>query len=180
MTAMRTARRRLLKTLAACAAGADAQALFAQPASLKKLLVLDFELIDEQAPEVPFPEAPARLAMISQRLRDALARERLYDVVALAPVAAMIESLRKTQNLLSCTDCDVEIARAAGVDRVLFGWVQKVSNLILNINVDVRDGATGKSVLGKSVDLRGNTDISWQRGIDYLVRDIVEKRQGNR
>jgi len=35
-------------------------------------------------------------------------------------------------------------------------------------------------VLTKSVDLRGNTDQSWQRGIDFMVRDMVEKKQGNR
>jgi hypothetical protein len=173
------ARRSLLLALAAAGAASAAPTLFAQSAPLKKLLVLDFELIDDQAADVPFPEGPVRLAMISQRLRDALAREHLYDVIPSAPVAELIESMRRTQNLLSCTGCDVEIARTAGADRILFGWVQKVSNLILNINIDVRDPA-GKSVLGKSVDLRGNTDVSWQRGIDYLVRDIVEKRQGNR
>jgi hypothetical protein len=151
-----------------------------QPAPLKRLLMLDFELIDEQAPEVPFPEAPARLAMISQRLREAFARERLYAVVDRAPVQALIESTGKTQNLLSCNGCELEIARKAGADRILVGWVQKVSNLILNINIEVRELADGNNVLNKSVDLRGNTDQSWQRGIDYLVRDMVEKQQGNR
>jgi len=171
-------RRRLL------AAGAAVAALprFAgsQPAPLKKLLMLDFELIDEQAPEVPFPEAPARLAMISQRLREAFERERLYAVVDRAPVQALIESTNKTQNLLSCNGCELEIARKAGADRILVGWVQKVSNLILNINIEVRELADGNNVLNKSVDLRGNTDQTWQRGIDFLVRDMVEKRQGNR
>jgi len=151
-----------------------------QPAPLKKLLMLDFELIDEQAPAVPFPEAPARLAMISQRLREAFERERLYAVVDRAPVQALIESTNKTQNLLSCNGCELEIARKAGADRILVGWVQKVSNLILNINIEVRELADGNSVLNKSVDLRGNTDQTWQRGIDFLVRDMVEKRQGNR
>jgi hypothetical protein len=82
--------------------------------------------------------------------------------------------------VLDCNGCDVEIARQAGVDRLLVGWVQKVSNLILNVNIEVREASSGKPVLVKSVDLRGNTDQTWQRGIDYLVRDMVEKRQGNR
>jgi hypothetical protein len=62
----------------------------------------------------------------------------------------------------------------------LLAWVQKVSNLILNINVKVLDAETGQVVLAKSVDLRGNNDQSWQRGIDFMVRDMVEKKQGNR
>jgi hypothetical protein len=58
--------------------------------------------------------------------------------------------------------------------------VQKVSNLILNLNIEIRDASTGRAVLAKSVDRRGNTDQSWQRGVDFLVRDMVEKGQGNR
>jgi Protein of unknown function (DUF2380) len=176
---MRGSRRRTLGALAATILLPLAHPVRGQQ-PLKKLLMLDFELIDEQAPDVPFPEGPARLAMISRRLREAFVRERFYEVIDPAPVAALIEATRKTQNVLDCTGCDVEIARAAGVDRMLLGWVQKVSNLILNINIEVREATGGKPVLVKSVDLRGNTDQSWQRGIDYLVRDMVEKRQGNR
>jgi hypothetical protein len=147
---------------------------------LKKILVLDFQLIDEQKDYVAFPEAEARLAMVTQRLRDALVRDQLYQVVDNAPVAELIRAEVQRQNLLECNGCELDIARQAGADRVLLGWVQKVSNLILNINIEIRDAKSGKAVLTKSVDLRSNTDLSWQRGIDYLVRDMVERGQGNR
>jgi hypothetical protein len=49
--------------------------------------------------------------------------------------------------------------------------VQKVSNLILNINVYIRDGYTGQLVTSKSADLRGNTDESWFRAASYLLRN---------
>jgi len=35
-------------------------------------------------------------------------------------------------------------------------------------------------LLNKSVDIRGNTDTSWERGIRYMVRSMEEKGQGNR
>lgn len=146
----------------------------------KKLLMLEFELIDDQEDVVPFPEKEARLAMVSQRLRAALIREELYDVIDSAPVAQLIRSAAERQSLLGCNGCEIDIARNAGADRILLAWVQKVSNLILNINIEVRDAKTGKAVLAKSVDLRGNTDQSWRRGIDFMVRDMVEKKQGNR
>lgn len=151
---------------------------FAQPPS-RPLLMLDFELIDSQ-PEAPFPEREARLAMISSRLRQAFVREGLYRPVDRAPVEAMIAAARARENLLDCHGCEREIARAAGAERILLGWVQRVSNLILNINIEVRSVDTGEVVLAKSVDLRGNTDASWQRGIDFMVRDMAEKKQGNR
>jgi len=147
---------------------------------LKKLLMLEFELIDEQKDVVPFPEKEARLAMVSQRLREALIKEELYNVIDSAPVAPLIRAEAARQSLLACNGCEVDIARKAGADRILLAWVQKVSNLILNINIEVRDAETGKVVLAKSVDLRGNTDESWQRGIDFMVRDMVENEQGHR
>jgi hypothetical protein len=147
---------------------------------LKKLLSLDFELIDEQQGLAPFPEKEARLAMVSQRLRDALREKKLYDVVDMAPVASLIEAEEARQSLLECNGCELDIARTAGAERVLLAWVQKVSNLILNLNIEIRDVGTGAAVLRKSVDVRGNTDQSWQRGIDFMVRDMLEKGQGNR
>jgi hypothetical protein len=58
------------------------------------------------------------------------------------------------------------------------GWVQKVTDLILNINIQIEDTASGAVLLNDSVDLRGNTDESWRRGISYIVRDMGEKHQG--
>jgi Protein of unknown function (DUF2380) len=49
--------------------------------------------------------------------------------------------------------------------------VQKVSNLILNINVYMEDAESGKMKFARSIDIRGNTDESWRRGLDYLLRN---------
>lgn len=171
---------RIAHVLGAAALLAVAASLAAAQQPLKKLLMLEFELIDEQKDVVPFPEKEARLAMVSQRLREALIKEELYNVIDSAPVAQLIRTEAERQSLLGCNGCEVDIARKADADRILLAWVQKVSNLILNINIEVRDAKTGKAVLAKSVDLRGNTDQSWQRGIDFMVRDIVERKQGNR
>jgi hypothetical protein len=34
-------------------------------------------------------------------------------------------------------------------------------------------------VLSKSVDLRGNTDETWARGVNFMLRDWVERRARN-
>jgi hypothetical protein len=51
--------------------------------------------------------------------------------------------------------------------------VQKVSNLILNINVYMEDAEAEKMEFVKSVDIRGNTDESWRHGLDYLLRHYL-------
>ena len=74
-------------------------------------------------------------------------------------------------NLQACGGCDIRLAEELGADLAMTGVVQKVSNLILNINIFLRDVHTGKLVAAASTDMRGNTDESWTRATSYLVRN---------
>ena len=47
--------------------------------------------------------------------------------------------------------------------------MHEFSNLILNINLQVREVATGRLIQAGTVDIRGNTDESWRRGLRYLL-----------
>lgn len=47
--------------------------------------------------------------------------------------------------------------------------MQKVSDLILNLDLAVHDVVTGRMVRGGSVDIRGNTDESWSRDLRVLL-----------
>ena len=49
--------------------------------------------------------------------------------------------------------------------------MQKVSNLILNVNLVVEEASTGRTLRAESVDIRGNTDESWSRGLRYLLNE---------
>ena len=148
--------------------------------ALKSIAVLNFELLDDQHELFPAKSEYARLPAISDQLREAFTKRGFYRVVENKPEMALIERYRTSQPLHACNGCELEIGKALHADRVLVGWVQKVSNLILNINIAIKDVATGEVVLNKSVDLRGNTDETWRRGIDYLVQSMADKHQGNR
>jgi len=63
------------------------------------------------------------------------------------------------------------LALKLGADLAMTGVVQKVSALILNINIYVRDTQSGQLIASMSVDLRGNTDESWSRAMNYLLRN---------
>ena len=149
-------------------------------ASPKTIALMKFELVDDTGDRASDEAQRVRLALISQQLRVAFTENRLYTVVDNAPAAALIDDLESRLALHDCNGCDVDIGRALNADRVLTAWVQKVSNLILNINIQIRDVKTGLIVLNKSVDIRGNTDESWTRGIRYIVRSMAEKSQANR
>lgn len=135
-----------------------------------RVAVFDFELLDtsgEFDPRGPKPEEVRRLALITADVRERLAKAG-YEVVDLSPQQAQIT---EAQPLRNCNSCELQIARDLGADIEVIGLVQKVSNLILNINFQVRDVATGAVLRAGSADIRNNTDESWGRGISYLVRN---------
>ena len=169
-----------LACTAVCCAGLWSFHAQAEDAELKSIAILDFELIDDQRDLAPATVEYERLVTIRKQLQQEFASNRLYRVVDLAPFAELIRKHRSEQRLHECNGCELEIARAASADRVLVAWVQKVSNLILNFNIQIEDTATGAVLLNKSVDMRGNTDETWRRSVSYLVRSMVEKEQGNR
>jgi hypothetical protein len=160
----------LLSLVHARAAGED----------LKRIAVLDFDLVDDQQALAPASVEYERLRAIRDQLERELVARRLYVPVDRARAVDLIEKYRAATALYRCNGCELEIGRSLRADRVLVGWVQKVSNLILNINIQIEDVSTGAVVLRKSVDLRGNTDETWSRGVSYLVRAMSEDGRGNR
>lgn len=135
-----------------------------------KLAVFDFELVDTSLQgEVDGPRADEhdRLMRIGDQLRVQLAESGKFLLLDISPVNAAAHG----SNLQACGRCDVQYAQKLGADLAITGVVQKVSNLILNMNIYLRDIHTGQLVTSMSADLRGNTDESWSRALSYLVRN---------
>ena len=147
--------------LGALACGAAAAA---EPRSLA---LPEFGLIDamrELSDEAARRDTDRRLALVSAELVRQLEARGMYRV------------LKSSHEPLGCNGCELDIGKALGAERVALCWVQKVSNLILNLNIEVRSVASGETVYAKSVDIRGNTDESWLRGVRRLVDNIEERR----
>lgn len=170
----------LLLPPAAAAASPSSPSPPSAATPLKTIVLLDFELIDTGLDHASDAAQRERLQMISRTLGEEFAERHLYKVLDSQPAAALISDLGGRFKLYDCNGCDVDIGKALGADRTLTGWVQKVSNLILNINIQIRDVRSGEIVLARSVDIRGNTDASWLRGVRYLARGMEEAHQGNR
>lgn len=138
-----------------------------------RVAVFDFELIDtslEGEMTGPKDAETARLALLGDRLREAFATADGYALVDIAPVREEARS----RNLQGCGGCDAAMARKLGAELAVTGTVQKVSNLILNINIYIRDAQSGDRVQAMSADIRGNTDKSWLHGLDWLVRNRLD------
>lgn len=151
---------------AAAATSCAAAAMTEEPV---RVAVFDFELIDtslEGALMGPRADETRRLERLGTRLREAIERTEGFRVVDLASVAAEARS----RHLQHCGGCDRDLALKLDADWSVTGTVQKVSNLILNINIYVRDVASGEMIQVMSADIRGNTDVSWERGLSWLIQ----------
>ncbi len=155
---------RMLVALAALTEVADAAR--AEP---PLLAVFDFSLVDT-SPSPPGAAEIARIKALGDTLRTALAASGRYRI---ADPARLRAALDPSAGILHCNGCERSAAQALGAPLACYGWVQKVSELILNINLVIEDAATGAVVRAGSVDIRGNTDESWQRGLRFLLDDRI-------
>jgi Protein of unknown function (DUF2380) len=136
-----------------------------------KAAVFPFEYVDlgQAMPgSAPPADEAARLTLIGGVLAERLTASGAYIPVPLDGTQATIA---KAPPLHDCQSCADDIARGAGAEIAVVGYVQKVSNLILNINIRVSDAQSGKVLAAASADIRGNTDESWTRGVEWLVRN---------
>ena len=136
-------------------------------AAAPKTMVFKF-YFDNTSPEATNDAEKARINRITDALRADLQSSGKYDVIP-----ASEKPLTSIPDFSTCTSEQVDQAQKAGAELVACGWVQKVSNLILNLNLVIQETKTGKTVKGGSVDIRGNTDVSWDRGLKYLLDEHI-------
>jgi hypothetical protein len=112
-----------------------------------------------------------RIRMLDDLLQQKLIGSGRFIIIPLPP--GLRAKIAAGPEISNCNGCERDFGREADADWVAWGTVQKVSNLILNINVYMEDTRTGKLEFVKSVDIRGNTDESWRRGLNYMLRHYL-------
>lgn len=156
----------------ACALAGTATAQDAQPPI--RVAVFDFELQDashEGAIDGERPDQTARLGLVSNELRILMRQSGRFALVDIAPARSAVE---QKGPLIYCNGCDGDIAAGLGADFALTGLVYKVSNLILEIHIHVRDARSGRIVGKYASSIRGNTDESWLHGIRWMFRNRLK------
>lgn len=113
----------------------------------------------------------SRLAKVGQIFEEKLAESGRFRFAEVP--AELKERISAGQAPGECGGCEVAFGKELGTEMVAWINVQKVSNLILNINVYIADVATNKMVFVRSVDIRGNTDEGWEHSIKYLLKNYL-------
>lgn len=156
-----------LTVLSAAIAVAMPDAARAEPA---KAAVFPVELLD---PGVvggrrARPDETRKLALVTDELKAALAKQGGLEAVDTAPQAAEIA---KQAPLYKCADCAGPIARTLGADLAVTGYVEKGSNQIFNLYVRILDAASGKPVRAGQVVIRADTDDTWAHAMRWVVKN---------
>jgi hypothetical protein len=129
-----------------------------------------FQLINTSL-EPTTPVEASRIKMLDDLFRQKLGSSGRFKIVPIPPDTQ--QRIAAGPEISGCNGCERDYAKSIGANWVAWGTVQKVSNLILNINVYMEEAASGKLEFVKSVDIRGNTDESWRQGLDYMLRHYL-------
>jgi len=112
-----------------------------------------------------------RVRMLDELFEQRLGNSRRFKIVPIPPKTQ--QKIAAGPEISGCNGCERGYAQSIGANWAAWGTVQKVSNLILNINLYFEDAKTGEMEFVKSVDIRGNTDESWRHGLDYMLRHYL-------
>ncbi len=137
---------------------------------VKTVALLTVQFLNDHEDLEPTTDAERiRLASIQELFKSELeASDRFRFIPIPAETAAKIADGPVIGN---CGGCEFDYGKQAGGDIAAWIVVQKVSDLILNLNVYMVDVAARKMKFVRSVDIRSNTDESWSRGLTYLVKN---------
>jgi len=144
----------------------------AEAEPVTKVAFLGVQFLNDHEGEEPTTDAErARLAALAAAFQAKLEASGHYAFVAV-PLAIQ-KQIDAGAVIGNCGGCEFQYGAELGSDRVAWLVVQKVSNLILNLNVYFGDVPGHKLTFVHSVDIRGDTDESWSRGLTYLVKNYM-------
>jgi hypothetical protein len=135
-----------------------------------RIAFFGFQLINTSL-ETDTTSEDRRLRMLDALFRDKLAASERFKILPIPP--EMQAAIAVGPEISNCNGCELDYARKLGAEGAAWGTVQKVSNLILNINLYIKDVSSGELTFVRSVDIRGNTDESWRHGLDYMLRHYL-------
>ncbi|HET6321719.1 MAG TPA: DUF3280 domain-containing protein [Hyphomicrobium sp.] len=164
--------------LAALIAWAGVSSANAEPRA--KLAILPFEINDTSGEVGPASRHAEMLSELTRYTGERIKAAGLYDVVDPGAVAKAVAEVNPGTYLRACNGCELDIARKAGADRVMIGWVWKVSTLIGTLHIEIKDVASGRTTYSKVFDFRGDNRKAWERATAYMVDSMRKARDADR
>jgi hypothetical protein len=158
--------------LGSLAIGSRSRAETAPSNPVKSVALLNVRFLNDHADLEPTTDAErARLASIESLFKAKLEASGRYQFVSIPADASA--KIAAGPEIGACGGCEFSYGKQLGANYAAWIVVQKVSDLILNMNVYMADVEAKKLVFVHSVDIRGDTDESWTRGMTYLLKNYL-------
>lgn len=135
-------------------------------------LVLDLELLGDTSIESLKAQDARFLKKFSQFFRQQLKQQNAFNVIDDAQSLALLEDAAAHQYLHRCNGCELDLARKMGAKVVVVPWVFRMSVLLQVLNIEIREVETGRLIMKRPYDFRGNTETAWEKTIRYTLNDI--------
>lgn len=144
----------------------------ANAAQRERLVVLPFEIVDN----TPVPGGSDRNEKMLDKLTNFIGQnineEGIFDVVSQSEVNDVVSAAQLGTYIHTCNRCEYALAKQVGGDKVMIGWIYKMSILILTMHIEIKDVASEKTLISKAYDFRGDNEKAWLRAAKYMVRDL--------
>lgn len=109
-----------------------------------------------------------RMKLVEDELKTLMEKDHTYEVIDLTPLAADVE---KASPFSKCNGCEADLGKKAGADLAVTGYVDKLSDSLISLQLYARDTATGEVKKTMAAEIRGNTDELWLHGIRWLWKN---------
>jgi hypothetical protein len=146
----------------------------AEPAALKTIVVLPFEIEDTSGEVGPADRHDAMLGRLTAFVRNEIASGQFYRVEPENLTDEAVKAVNAGTFLRGCHGCEIDIAKRLGASHVLVGWIYKVSTLILALHIEVKEVTTGKTIYARVFDFRGDNEQAYAHAARAVVRSLTE------
>lgn len=144
-----------------------------------KVAVFPIELVEPIGDGFSLPKKntneAARIKLATEELARRLTESGKFEVV---DTSAMAKEIADKAPLYKCNGCETELAKKAGAEIAVVGTVDKASETLLNMTVELHDAVTGKVRGLGSIVVQGNTDEMWLRSVRWLVKNRLTTEEG--
>ncbi len=148
--------------------------------NLIPVIVLDFELLGDATVASMKQHDAVLMNQFSNELRKQLNEQQIFSVLDDKQSLATINQASQNHFLHRCNGCELDLAKKLGAEQVIVPWVFRMSKLIQTMFVEIRDVKTGRILLHKGRNFRGNTQKGWEHVTASLLRAIKLDVQNNK
>jgi hypothetical protein len=115
-----------------------------------------------------------RIGLVRDEILRQLTAGDIYEVVGSEKIASELAGILDHTYLRSCNGCEFTLGEHAGADLVMTGQINKISTLLMNMRVWIKDVRSRETVFFQSFDFRGDNDNAWMRAARYFGQRVVE------